>query len=393
MRPIFKTPDYQLYKQAEFQHRWLRLEHLLPELDKIKSSEFFKVEEFGHSEENRPLHKIEFGIGENKVLIWTQMHGNEPTATMAIIDLMHFLMNAGDTYQSLRSSIYKNCTLVFIPMLNPDGAEIFTRRNAIGIDMNRDALSLQTLEMRSFVDLFKDFKPHWAFNLHDQRNFYSVGNSASSATISFLSAAADERRSITPTRLKSMHMVMALGDLVENECPSHCGRYDDGYNPRALGEFFQSQEVPCVLVESGAFANDPFRDKARELNFLILLHAFENIVNGKSLEGRTTDPYYSIPENGKSILDLIIRDCVLEQNGCTVDLGFMIEEKPNFETKKLEQRYILSDVGDLSLQYGLEEKEGGRIPENTPLSLEKPANLKIARNAEEALEFKNGKLT
>ena len=177
MAPKFKSPDYQLYRQSSFQHRWLRLEHLIPELDKIKSSSFFKMESFGQSEEKRPLHKIEFGIGPKKIMIWTQMHGNEPTATMAVVDLLHFLMNDGDTYQFLRKSIYENCTLLFIPLLNPDGAERFSRRNATGIDMNRDVLQLQSLEMNNFIDLFKDFKPHWAFNIHDQRNFFSVVNS------------------------------------------------------------------------------------------------------------------------------------------------------------------------------------------------------------------------
>lgn len=392
MHPKFKSPDYLLYKQSQFQHRWLRLEHLLPELEKIKSSAFFKVENFAHSERNRPLHKIEFGVGPKKILIWTQMHGNEPTATMAVIDLLHFLMNEGDTYQSLRNSIYQNCTILFIPMLNPDGAEKFTRRNAFGIDMNRDVLKLQSLEMRSFIELFKEFKPHWAFNLHDQRNFFSAGPSKCSATISFLSASPDERRSMSAARLKSMQMVMALGDLVETERPCHCGRYSDEFYPRALGEFFHSQEVPCVLVESGAYEEDPFRDEARRLNFLILIHAFENIIDEKFLDSNETRPYFSIPENGKAILDGIIRNCVLEANGSCVDLGLMIKEKPNFETMELESSYILTDLGDLSFQKGLKEWEGGKISEDAELILENPANFKIKRKTEADLNFKSGYL-
>lgn len=392
MAPKFKSPDYQLYRQSSFQHRWLRLEHLMPELDKIKSSAFFKVESFGQSEEKRPLHKIEFGIGPKKIMIWTQMHGNEPTATMAVVDLLHFLMNEGDTYQSLRKSIYRNCTLLFIPLLNPDGAEKFSRRNAMEIDMNRDVLKLQSLEMTNFIELFKDFKPHWAFNLHDQRNFFSVGNSKCPATISFLSASPDERRSITPTRIKSMQMVATLAELVEAESICHSGRYSDEYYPRALGEFFHSQEVPCVLVESGAYANDPFRDEARRLNFLILIHAFENIMDEEFLDQIDTAPYFSIPENGKTILDGIIRGCILEKNGSKVDLGLMIQEKPNFETMELERTFILSDLGDLSFQYGLKEWEGGRISEDTDLKLEMPAHFEIKRNEEDSLIFRKGNL-
>lgn len=392
MRSKFKSPDYQLYRQSNFQHRWLRLEHLMEQLERIKSSSQFKVEIFAHSEEKKPIHKIEYGIGPKKILIWTQMHGNEPTATMALVDVLNFLMNEGDTYQSLRNSIYQHCTLLMIPMLNPDGAERFSRRNALGIDMNRDVLKLQSIEMSSFIDLFKDFKPHWGFNLHDQRNFFSVGNSPCPATISFLSASSDEGRSINPTRLQSMQMVMALSDLVEMESECHASRYSDEYYPRALGEFFHSQEVPCVLVESGAYPNDPFRNEARRLNFLILLHAFENIIEEKTLQGEESRPYFLIPENGKAMLDGIIRDCYLERNGTKIDLGLMIEEKPNFETKEIERSYILSDIGDLSFQYGLKEWEGGRISEDEDLSLEKPANFKIVISEDESLEFKAGQI-
>ena len=42
--------------------------------------------------------------------------------------------------------ILSSLTLYVVPMLNPDGAERFQRRNAQGIDINRDALSLQTPE-------------------------------------------------------------------------------------------------------------------------------------------------------------------------------------------------------------------------------------------------------
>ena len=45
--------------------------------------------------------------------------------------------------------ILSSLTLHFVPMLNPDGAERFQRRNAQGIDINRDALRLQTPEGRA----------------------------------------------------------------------------------------------------------------------------------------------------------------------------------------------------------------------------------------------------
>ena len=392
MTKSFDHSDYSTYKQDDFKHRWLRPEHLYSKLEKYRSFEIFRFSEFGQSEEGKPLIKIEYGNGPLKIMLWTQMHGNEPTATLALVDLLHFLSSHGDLYDNFRKHIASHFTLLMIPMLNPDGAERFRRRNALNIDMNRDALSLQTLEIRAFVDLFKQFKPHWAFNMHDQRNFFSAGNSKNPATISFLSASADINRKLTPTREKSMKLISILAEeVVEEVCPGHCGRYSDEFYPRALGEFFHQQEVPCVLVESGAYPNDPFRDKARKLNFLVLLKAFENLMEETYLE-YDTRAYFAIPENGKNIMDLCIRNCILEKSGSRVDLGFMLEEYINTKSGELLTRYRLTDIGDLSFQHGFIEFEGGYIDKNQQLDLEKTANLKIANADEVVIEIKEGKI-
>lgn len=389
MTKSFEPTDYSTYKQDDFRHRWLKQSHLHQQLERFKDSSLFRFDEFGQSEEGRSLQKIEFGNGPTKVMLWTQMHGNEPTATMAVVDLLNFLSAEGDIYDNFRKNISSQLTLLIIPMLNPDGAERFTRRNALNIDMNRDARSLQTLEMRSFVDLFKSFKPHWAFNLHDQRNFFSAGNTKHPATISFLSPSSDFQRTVNSTRTKSMQLVSALSELIEEHSDCHCGRYSDEFYPRALGEFCHQQEVPCVLIESGAFPDDIYRDEARRLNYLILLKAFENIMDGSFLE-YDTRAYFAIPENGKTILDLIIRYCTLEESGTRVDLGFMIEEVPNFETQHLDRRYKLVDIGDLSFQYGMEELTGGRLKDVSSMVLEKPANLEIELTEDEYIRFKEG---
>jgi hypothetical protein len=391
MTHSFNPSDYATYKQAAFSHRWLRYEHLQEKLISFRGKEELGFYEFGQSEEGRKLERIEFGTGPLKIMLWSQMHGNEPTATMALIDLLQFLTSKGDLYDNFRKQIATNFTLQVIPMLNPDGAERFTRRNALQIDMNRDALRQQTLEIKAFVELFNSYKPHWAFNLHDQRNFFSAGNSKNTATISFLAASSEVSRKINPVRAKSMSLISTLAEVVEELHPGHCGRYTDEYYPRALGEFCHRQEVPCVLVESGAYPNDANRDTARKLNFLIFLRAFEELLKG-DFEEYNTDAYHSIPENGKSILDLIIRNCILEESGSTVDLGFMTEEVANDKTKNLERRYRLTDIGDLSFQYGMMEKEGGRVEKAEELQLEKLAQLQIQVSEGVKIQFSKGVL-
>jgi murein tripeptide amidase MpaA len=80
------------------------------------------------------------------VLLWSQMHGDESTATSALFDLFEYIR--AHRQDAAVRGILSSLTLHVIPMLNPDGAERFQRRNVQSIDINRDALRLQTPEGR-----------------------------------------------------------------------------------------------------------------------------------------------------------------------------------------------------------------------------------------------------
>ena len=60
------------------------------------------------------------------------MHGDEPTATCALADILSYLVatRAEPATQQLLSRL----TLLVLPMLNPDGAIRNDRRNAQGIN-------------------------------------------------------------------------------------------------------------------------------------------------------------------------------------------------------------------------------------------------------------------
>jgi len=70
--------------------------------------------------------------------------GMNPTATQAIFDILNFLES--DDFMNRKRRHIKQCNASILPMLNPDGAEIFTRRNTLGIDINRDALICNLLK-------------------------------------------------------------------------------------------------------------------------------------------------------------------------------------------------------------------------------------------------------
>ena len=159
---------YDAYRSADFPVRRFTRAALQTVLTVLvaRSGGLISMERAGESFEKRPISLLRIGSGPVNILLWSQMHGDEPTATMAIVDILRFALHhrARPEMEHLLSSI----TMHFLPMLNPDGAERFQRRTAQGIDMNRDALALVTPEARLLRDTQAKLKPTFGFNLHDQ---------------------------------------------------------------------------------------------------------------------------------------------------------------------------------------------------------------------------------
>src|SRR5690606_35772355 len=126
------------FKEQSLKERRIKHNDLQPLINELKNNPVFEVQKVGESIEGRELHLISVGEGETDVFLWSQMHGDESTATMAFFDIFNFI-NSG-SFQKEKDNLYQNIKLHFLPMLNPDGAEKFHRRNALGIDVNRDAL-------------------------------------------------------------------------------------------------------------------------------------------------------------------------------------------------------------------------------------------------------------
>ena len=52
----------------------------------------FDHQVIGYSVNNLPIHAIDIGNGKTKILLWSQMHGNESTTTKAILDFFNFIL-------------------------------------------------------------------------------------------------------------------------------------------------------------------------------------------------------------------------------------------------------------------------------------------------------------
>lgn len=391
---LFNSSDYELYKQDFFSSRWLRKEDWQEFIAQLKPDpHLFSKETIGHSAEGRGIDCWSWGKGSVKLLIWSQMHGNEPTGTMALADLFGFLNSKDEGHQDLRSLLYDQLSLSFVPILNPDGAERFQRVNALGVDLNRDAQANKTTEMQAFMSLKDRFKPDYAFNIHDQRNIFSAGDQAKPATISFLAASSDKSRQITPARDRAMQIIAGMHEAISKEIPECIGRYSDEFYPRALGDYFHSEGIPCVLIESGAAINDPTRNTARKMNFLGLLSAFRQIA-GELRVTNHLQRYLAIPENQELFCDLILRNVRFGtgEKALRMDLALMLQEKLNESGSELVKEYIIKEIGDLSFSYGLityadVNLEYEELP--VPGGL---ADLRVLRNGKTLLDFKAGRL-
>lgn len=296
------------------------------------------VEIMGSSVQGRDIPCVTLGSGSVKILMWSQMHGNESTTTKAVMDLIRTL------HQKSREAaeILHGTTIRIIPMLNPDGAEVYTRENAAGVDLNRDAQDLSQPESRLLRELYDRFNPDYCFNLHDQRSIFSAGNEALPATISFLAPAADQDRSLTSSRKESMRLIAAMAAKLKPLLGRGIGRYDDAYNPDCVGDTFQSLGIPTVLFEAGHYPGDYQREETRKYIWHAMMSGLLTITRGR-LGDFTVEQYLEIPNNEKRFFDILIRNAYklgrsFDKKG---DIGILYKEelekgrihfKPNIET-------------------------------------------------------------
>jgi hypothetical protein len=315
-------------------------------------------EVIGRSVEGRDLLHLSIGTGPTHVLLWSQMHGDEPSATSAIFDLLEWLRRERDTPAARR--IVERLTIHLVPMLNPDGAERFTRRNAQGIDINRDALRLQTPEGRALKALRDRVQPVLGFNLHNQNGQTSAGSPPKPATISLLAVAHDPARSDSPRRILAKRTAAVIREALEPQIPGQVGRYSDEFEVRAFGDNLGVWGTGVVLIESGPLAGADADAALVRLNFVALATALDALASGRAAS-HPTSAYDSLPLNESSLLAVRIRNAtILAGTGVpafTGDIGLTtsraVVRQAGRRTLSVSAR--IADVGDLRVFGALED--------------------------------------
>lgn len=102
------------------------------QLEKIKQSSkgIVEVEVVGQSNQGRDIYKATVGTGDKVILIQSEIHGNEKTGTVAIMNMLKNLSNNSKQSREIREEV----TFVFMPMMNPDASEGDKRRNTMTWD-------------------------------------------------------------------------------------------------------------------------------------------------------------------------------------------------------------------------------------------------------------------
>lgn len=340
---------YEECKERTINDRFFKHSDIMALLKPLLYDERFELKKVGRSLEKREIYLIKLGRGEKKVLMWSQMHGDEPTATMAIMDLFNFFRN--DTMAvEWKEQFLSEWTLYIVPMLNPDGAERYDRRNAAFIDLNRDALRLQSPESRILKALVDSLQPDFGFNLHDQSKYYAAGyQTDSTASFSFLAPPYNAQRDINNVRLQAMQLITSLDQYIQRYLPGKVGRYSDSFEPRAFGDNITKWGTSAILIECGGLKGDPEKQYLRKIHFGLLLHAFDCLMN-KCYSSFTRADYQAIPPNNRILEDLILRKVIWHMEGedLLVDLAFKQEEVEIENHQDVCYKGRLVDVGDLS---------------------------------------------
>lgn len=337
---------FSLYEEKELMHRRFKHKDIQQLLERAGIRKRFAVEEVGRSMEGRSICRLHFGHGPIKVLLWSQMHGDEPTATMALFDLFNFFNGKDDGFDEFRDAIAAQLSLYFIPMLNPDGAERYQRRTAAEVDMNRDARAGTTIEGRLLKEQAMLLKPDFAFNLHNQNNYYNMPGSATPVAISLLAPAYDYARSINPVRADAMRVIVGIKTILQEFIPHAVAKYDDAHTPRGFGDNFQKWGARTILIESGASVGDPEKLYIRKYNFIALLHAFQEIASGSYLAHDMAD-YEKIPANEEQLHDVLIRNLAIHRAGKSMLVDIAIRQNEMTVGDDYYVEGVMEDIGDL----------------------------------------------
>ena len=333
------------FKEQSIQGRYLTLEAILPILKRHNT--YNQLKHVGNSVQGRPIYTYQIGTGKTKIFLWSQMHGNESTTTKALLDFINLLN--GET--ELAKMLLEDFTFLAIPILNPDGAFLYTRENANKVDLNRDAQNLTQPESLVLRGVFEVFQPDYCFNLHDQRTIFGVADSGKPATVSFLAPSYNEERDINATRLDAIRVINNINSVLQNYIPGQVGRFDDSFNINCIGDTFQNLGVPTILFEAGHFPDDYLREETRKYIFISLLVSFTTLSENDVVDNEISQ-YLNIPQNKVVFYDFMYKNIKINYDGNEIITNFAVQYKEELIDGKVNFKAYIAAIENLDSYFG-----------------------------------------
>ncbi|MET3112849.1 hypothetical protein AAKU52_000567 [Pedobacter sp. CG_S7] len=367
--------NYDHYKEPAIKNRMFKHGEIIPLIQKHIDSKVFTSSILGNSVQGRSINLLTIGKGKTKVLLWSQMHGDESTATMALFDIFNFF-SVSDENDEFRKFLTDNLEMNFLPMLNPDGAEAWKRRGALDIDINRDARLLNTPEGRILTQIANKIKPQFGFNLHDQSTLYSAGATKNQATISFLAPTYNYSKDMNQVRENATKLIVLMNRTLQKYAPDKVAKYNDDHDPRCFGDTFQGKGISTILIESGGYPKDLEKQYIRKLNFYVILSSLNAIAN-KSYEKEAIKDYAAIPENNRFLYDLVVRNAMVTKGNVKFRANLGINRSQIVDADKRSMSYFgrIEELSDMDKNYGYDEADASTL-------VSVPGKIKMLKKAE-----------
>lgn len=370
------------YLVNEIKGRYITNETIKPLFERFKNESILLEE--GTSVLGNSIYSITIGSGKTKVLMWSQMHGNEATTTKGFFDFLNFLISK----EPLAKAILCKYTIKCIPIVNPDGAAIYTRVNANAVDLNRDAFETSQPESKLLRKLLLEFQPDLAYNLHDQRTIFGTEGFKLPATISFLAPAYNESRDFNETRLKAVKIINAMNLELQKHIPNQVGRFDDSFNINCIGDYTTSIGIPTILFEAGHYPMDYQREEVRKMVFIALLSSF--LERNNSEVTNELELYMNIPQNSKCFFDFIYRNVKIISNNEEKIITFAAQFDEKLENNQIVFDAKIVQVEDLDTVKGHFEFDAQQMVFSSESGSFPKINHKANFYLNKLLKFNNG---
>lgn len=282
-----------------------------------------RVDILGHSVNSLPIRSVSVGNvdAENVCVYVATQHGTEPAPREAAIAIARDLVATTDPDMI---SYLENTQWVIVPTMNVDNV-LLSRRNANGVDLNRDWQTLEQPETQAVATLF-DLRPVLILDSHEYGS-EPVGETDVACNVPNSEAVDAGIIDLSD----SLRTLVAQGVQSHGSTYSH---YDSSTTTTVLRNAAALQHATTLLVETWQNeANNPNRDvptRSPQLRvsdhqvafYAALEHHRENVELYKLTSNKSRDPfddgggkgYYSLPwlniwdtpktyVNGKPVID------------------------------------------------------------------------------------------